>query len=162
MQEPGTETYILDDNVCITHGSSLNLMSKIGICLQDSDLKDINPTKDWKRWKKCGLQNYYILTQTAVQECAACMRLLYDEQKLIIEYLYTVPDARGLGLGKKLVDTCRFLAKDMKLSLYVLSVEEAVIYWMNLGFIWIESEDDSSINTYTDTFMMRDMRDMGD
>ena len=150
--ERGEQTLDEHKGILITHGTSLRLMATVFECIQDSDLKDINPTKDWKRCRRRHLQNYYMVVTTMEYECASCMRLLYDADTCIIEYLYTVPEARSQGLGKKLCEFCRILADQR--AFCVIATEDACAYWMSLGFIWDESKDTKTLNEFDDTYLM--------
>lgn len=148
----GEEAYIFKNETMITHGTSLQLMSRVAQCLQTADLHDINPTKDWKKTKKRKLQLYYVTATTAYQECASCMRLLYDDDYMIIEYLYTLEECRCQGIGRLLVEFITELAVDK--TMCVISTNDACSYWMSRGFEWYESKDTDRLNPFNDTFLL--------
>ena len=150
--ETGEHRLDVHDNLLITHGTSLLLMAMVFDCIQDSDLHDINPTKDWKQCKKRRLHHYYVTATIEEVECASCIRLLYDADRCIIEYLYTVPECRSHGLGRKLVEFCRVLAGSR--AFCVISTEDACAYWLGLGFIWDESKDTKALNEFDDTYLL--------
>jgi GNAT superfamily N-acetyltransferase len=152
--ETGDHKFDIFNGVLITHGTSLWLMTKVFECIQDSDLHNINPNKDWKKGVRCDLNNYYIVASTEHFECASCVRLLYNAHTLIIEYLYTIPDARSCGVGKKLIDFCRVLSKQR--DVLVIATEDACAYWMKLGFIWDASKDTEALNKFNDTYLLSD------
>ena len=157
--EPGYDRVDVYDTILITHGTSLMLMKAVTECLQSSDLHNINPTKDWKKGKKRNLNNYYAFASTQLVECASCARLLYNADTLIIEYLYTIPEARGLGIGKMMVDFCRTLVDSR--ALHVIATEDACAYWMKLGFVWDQSVDSKSLKEFNDTYFLSDCSALG-
>lgn len=140
------------DSIVITHGTSLWVMKRVAECIQESDLHDIDPTKDWKKSKKRDLNNYYAFADTVELDCAACIRLLYNTTTVIIEYLYTIPESRGCGVGKLLIDFCKSLFEDR--TLHVIATEDACAYWLKLGFIWDKSKDTKSVNEFDDTYFL--------
>ena len=150
--EAGEHCFDVHDEILIVHGTSLWLMAAVFECIQDSDLHDINPNKDWRKCKKRHLHSYYMIASINELQCASCIRFLYNADTCIIEYLYTVPGARSHGLGRKLIEFCRILADDR--AFYVIATEDACAYWLGLGFIWDASKDTKTFNEFDDTYLM--------
>ena len=150
--EAGDHRIDIHRSIMITHGTSLCVITRVAECIQESDLHNINPTKDWKKGKKRDLHNYYAFADTDELECASCVRLLYNTNTVIIEYLYTVPESRGLGVGTTLINFCTTLFGNR--ALHVIATEDACAYWMKLGFIWDKSKDTKSINEFDDTYLL--------
>tara|TARA_B100001758_G_C18280426_1_gene541352 strand:+ start:377 stop:814 length:438 start_codon:yes stop_codon:yes gene_type:complete len=128
------------------------LMMKVAECLQNSTLKDIEPTKDWKHAKRRNLFNYYVVASVDLLDCACCLRLLHNTHVLIIEYMFTVPEARSRGIGTSMVNFCKSICAGR--PMHVISTEEAVVYWMNCGFIWEQDNDTEDMNEFDDTYLL--------
>ena len=138
------------DGMFYTHGTSLNLMRVVGEMIQTNgdDLSEINPTRDWTKWQKRKLSLYYVVLSHK-DEPVACMRLVYDSQFVVIEYLYTLPYMRGRSFGSMLI---HFISERYS-SLFVISTEDACAYWIFHGFT--EEDNSDRLNPYNDTYLLK-------
>lgn len=138
------------DGMFYTHGTSLNLMRIMGEMIQtnDDDLSEINPTRDWMKWKKKTLSLYYVILSQE-DEPVSCMRLVYDSENVVIEYLYTLPERRGRSFGNMLI---QFICERSS-NLSVISTEHACAYWITRGFH--ETHESQRLNPYDDTYLLK-------
>ncbi len=79
------------------------------------------------------LPNYFIAhdDKGAIVGCAALE--VYSKKLAEIRSLAVSPDARGLGIGKALVEACVQLARDKKVY-EVMAVTSADTFFINCGF----------------------------
>ena len=147
---PGEDLIEYHDGMFFTHGTSLSIMNSVGSMIQDNldDLSSIDPTSDWKKWRKRALSLYYVVLSQDDTD-VACMRLVYDSTAMIIEYLFTKPDKRCRGYGEKLIE---FISQKVSNDLMVISTEDACPYWLNWGFTQEHKSD--RLNPYNDTLLL--------
>lgn len=147
---------VVDESFIIEHGCSKHLVNRVTQCIKISDeLAYINPRKDKKKWTKSGMMVRYVCLSTDTELNICSMRLVYDSTYCIIDYLYTVPYARRMGLGTKMVAfATRFAMSDVPRMLLCLATEDSCVYWMSHGFVLKENDEKDRLNPYNDTHLL--------
>ena len=151
-------TTIPFDGCDILHGSSNKLIQDVCECVENSDdLKKLKPQRDKLRWKKKKLQTYYVCASSTTEHNVAAMRLVYDTDYLIIDYLFIMPYMRNMGFGTIMVNFARFLALSNIQApkvLITLSTKESSSFWISKGFLKCKIQDRKRLNPYDDTYLM--------
>eukprot|EP00927_Polykrikos_kofoidii_P055253 TRINITY_DN49534_c0_g1_i1.p1 TRINITY_DN49534_c0_g1~~TRINITY_DN49534_c0_g1_i1.p1 ORF type:complete len:240 (+),score=47.50 TRINITY_DN49534_c0_g1_i1:2-721(+) len=76
--------------------------------------------------------------------------------RLVIDYVTTLPAARGRGLATLLVDFVVEASRVFGANTYVLAIEESCVYWMGKSFILERSETlNARLNIFSDTHLLR-------
>lgn len=88
--------------------------------------------------------------------------------RLIIDYVATALEARGMGLASLLVSFVTRAAASLSppANLYVVATEDSCVYWMGRGYVLEVSERlNARLNVFNDTHLLRqagDPEDAGD
>jgi len=176
--------FLEDRGLVLRHGTSLALMSLVSEWLNSSpEFQDVDPSADWDKWsaRRPGLSLYYAALLDPRLDGAASVRAVLravldgvptptppHNPRLIIDYVCTAPESRGLGLASCLVE---FATRKARLSsppanCYVLALEESCVYWMGCGYVLEEGEAlNARLNVFNDTHLLRrqgDALDAGD
>lgn len=150
------DMFELDETYIIQHGSSKDLVKRVTDCIKISDeLAHIKPRKDKRKWNDSGMTVHYICLSTNTEPNVSSMRLVYDNTYCVIDYLYTVPYARKMGIGSKMVNfATRFAMTGMPRILLCLATENSCVYWMSFGFVLKELGEKERLNPYDDTHLL--------
>lgn len=150
----GTEAseFLPDHQLLLRHGSSLSLMALVSSYLNDSrEFSEVDPSADWEKWqaRRPGeFTLYYAALFDPARDGADAVRCVLravldgvptpsppHRSRLLIDYVHTRPETRGLGLASLLVRFVLEASSVFGANAYVLALEESCPYWMGLGFV---------------------------
>lgn len=171
---PGTDMseFLADRGLIMRHGSSLQLMTLVSECLNESDeFGEIDPSADWQKWseRRPDFSLYYAALLDPArdgEEGVVCvLRAVMDgiptpvpphRPRLIIDYITTRVAARGKGLASLLVNFVVEASQIFGASTYVLAIEDSCVYWMGKGFVLEEGANlNARLNIFSDTHLLR-------
>ena len=176
LPDPGEEAsdFLVEQQHCLRHGSSLALMSLVSTALNQSDeFGDMDPEEDWKKWseRRPDFKLYYAAlidpARDGPESVACVLRAVLDpvaedgapagrRARLLIDYVTTRPSARGKGLATALVRFVTRAAAANDANVYVLALEDACVYWMRNGFVLEASERlTCRFNIFSDCHLLR-------
>jgi len=151
----------------LTHGTSMSLISQVCTFLSNTSFANVNPEEDWKKWAdRDSMECYYfLLSETATAVPQTCLRAIVDRTsprssstpRIVIDYTYTSPAFRGLGLAKSLCAYVINLASLCGANTYVLALEDSCPWWLDVyGFV-LESNPNlnARFNVFPDTHLLR-------
>ena len=144
----------------LRYGSSMALMVRASNTW-DAEFNP-DPTKDWTEQTNRKRELLYLTLEDpnanncVVTALRAILDIGSDVRRLLIDLMCTKKAYRSMGYGAYVVNFVLRLAAENGLDVYVMSIEEAVSYWMKFGFIL---EQDPVLNTeynaYTDTYLLK-------
>ena len=154
----GTKQYYAHEGSLMEHGSSSDLIKKVENCIATSDsIEPIKHEKDKKKWALKKMQMYYVCASFDYEMNVAAMRIVYNDDYFIIDYLYVVEYMRKEGVGKIMVNFARVLALcDVSKTRLLLcfAIEESCAFWMLQGFALKFNKKVARLNPYKDTFCL--------
>ncbi|GMI55359.1 hypothetical protein ScalyP_jg11716 [Parmales sp. scaly parma] len=173
----GTVATVFND-VSFSHGSSLSLMNDVSQFFskprkKKDNFNQIDLSSDWEKWQKrlpsaqlyysCLIQNPNSINGKRIKSIMCALRCVTDfdeksnKRRVLIDYAFTEPTNRGHGFSSILIQAAMNLGKKMNANLYVLSLEDSAVYWMEKwNFVAVEDEGmKSRYNVFPDTMCMR-------
>jgi GNAT superfamily N-acetyltransferase len=169
--------------VTVRHGSSLDLLSKSHVCLNE-EFNDTDPEKDFKKWLKKGAQPYFlaVIEPSTVMSC--CLRCLLDgdwvsvveggagggtgdgaaevantetvgTRRLVVDYVTTLDQFQGRGYAGHLLGLVLNAAAAAGANSYVLALEDSCVYWMSKGFVLDDGPINRRLNVFPDTHLLK-------
>lgn len=150
------DAFEVDGTCIIQHGYSKELIKSVTNCIKISDeLAHIKPRKDKRNWNDSHMTLHYVCLSADTESNVSSMRLVYDDSYCVIDYLYTVPYARNMGIGRTMIAfATRFAMTDFPRILLCLATEDSCLYWMSNSFVLKSIEDEERLNPYDDTHLL--------
>lgn len=148
---------------CLRYGSSLDLMAKASLLINDEFHS--NPNRDSLKNQRKGRSLLFCLVEPIGPDgglaCAARAILeqhasLDGARRIVIDYIHTKLSERGNGHGTRVVAFLKSLASLQSADMFVAATEDSCPYWMSQGFVL---EQDPSLvkeyNAFTDTHLLK-------
>lgn len=174
-----TSEFLADHGLLFRHGSSLQLMSLVTECLNDSEeFAEVDPSADWQKWteRRPAFSLYYAALIDPAHDgnegILCVLRAVLDgvegpvlphRPRLIIDYVTTRPAARGRGLASLLVNFVVEASSIFGANTYVLALEDSCVYWMGCSFALEPNEKlNARLNIFPDTHLLRRVGDPED
>ena len=183
LQAPGYSTsvvlpsdvrmHILMPEIMVEHGSSLSLIARCTSVLNE-EFTNVDLAEDFEKWGKIGARPYFfaVVDPTSGRPYSALRAILdgdfessvpmsehiagFSHRRIVVEYLSTPKPYRGQGHASRLLALVKDLAAShSNCNIFVSSLEESCVYWMNHGFVLENGEINKRLNTFPDTYLLK-------
>jgi hypothetical protein len=170
------------DSIQVEHGSSLSLISR-GTSILNDEFSNIDPSKNWGKFKKIGMQPYFVAvirpsnegcakTGNKGNEILSILSFIMDgdvesgavldndsighrTRRIVIDYVCTPKAHQGKGYASRLLNLVNEVAIRHRSNMFVLSLEESCPYWMNKGFILESGLINKRLNKFPDCHLLK-------
>lgn len=165
---PGEEnSFSLDIfGLTVRHGSSLSITADV--CnflanpLENDTFNYIDPNADHHKWGRKGLSLYYACVEDNENDgsiiCALRAATCNSSSNniFLIDYVYTEPNHREIGIAGQLLARVLGMAKSSGAVLGVLSLEDSCVYWLEKwNFVLCQNEAlNARLNVFPDTHLL--------